>query len=287
MPRVRRGARWAGDRRGRGECVEDLASPLGSGGSYDEEKFGSLLASFSAPHVGVCEGADGRTSLCRRSTIRQWLPASGRAHMSLNLSEQWRLFRGAPCPAERARATGSAPAVATLAVPMRTAVPLVLVLAHAATAVGFCTAPPALAAGRAGRAHACAARAALEDRPEEVAKIRSAARGVLGQLLQDVVSAGNGGGGGGGRAAGGRIGPEEMKSAASDEEAPSEAVPRAVLGFLGTGAITRAVVTGLCRHSCADLKIVLRCGVSRHARVRARPTQQPLPLCARRAGWRL
>ena len=136
---------------------------------------------------------------------------------------------------------------------MRTAVPLVLVLAHAAAAGGFCTPTPARAAGagaRGGRSPALA-RAALEDRPEEVAKIRSAARGVLGQLLQDAVSASNGGGGG--EAAGGRIGPKEMKSAA-----PREAVPRTVLGFLGTGSITRAVVTGLCRHSCADLTIVLR-----------------------------
>lgn len=91
------------------------------------------------------------------------------------------------------------------------------------------------------------AAARLEDRPEEVAKIRSAARGVLGKLLKDVVSTSKGDRGEAG--------------VWQDSEAMKSAAPRVhdfVLGFLGTGAITRAVVTGLCRHSSADLKIILR-----------------------------
>jgi hypothetical protein len=136
---------------------------------------------------------------------------------------------------------------------------VVIVLANATAAGGFAWTSHAAPAGplRAhthtiwGRqlriCHTCAA-ASLEDRQEEVEKIRSAARGVLGKLLNDMVSTSKGSPGG--EAGGGQIS-EAMKSAAPREH-------DFMLGFLGTGAITRAVVTGLCRHSCADLKIILR-----------------------------
>ena len=140
---------------------------------------------------------------------------------------------------------------------VRAVLQLVLLLANATAAGGFAWTSHAAPAGppRAQtqtiwgrRRHSNTGVAtALEDRPEEVAKIRSAARNVLGKLLNDVVSTSKGARG---EAGGGQIS-EAMKSAALRDH-------DFVLGFLGTGAITRAVVTGLCRHSCADLKIILR-----------------------------
>ena len=87
-------------------------------------------------------------------------------------------------------------------------------------------------------------RSALEDRPEEVAKIRRAARGLIGDLLESAVQP--------------RSRDREMQSASEMKSAaPSDDSSTTVLGFLGCGVIARQVVTGLCRYSSADLRIVV------------------------------
>jgi len=93
---------------------------------------------------------------------------------------------------------------------------------------------------------------ALEDRPEEVAKIRSAARGVLRGLLQNVLDPD--------QAAARRPGGRSEDTRVVKSAAPlSGDAQQTVVGFIGVGAITRHVVTGLCRYSTDDLAIVLRC----------------------------
>ena len=95
----------------------------------------------------------------------------------------------------------------------------------------------------------CNLRASLNDRPEEVAKVRSTTRRVVNGLLQEMVQNVNRVG----DESRAKVEPGTMKSAK-----PLEDDPALVLGFLGSGVITRHVVTGICRHSNSpEIAIVL------------------------------
>ena len=92
------------------------------------------------------------------------------------------------------------------------------------------------------------ARSALEDRPEDVAKIRAASRRVLGGLLQNAME--NVGPDAPVRRES-KVAPAGMKSAAPQDEAG------AVLGFLGRAHMAMCVAKGVCDHGDPALTVVL------------------------------
>jgi len=123
-----------------------------------------------------------------------------------------------------------------------------------AGSAAFCAPAPPFAQGawpRRTLSGAHRTRAALEDREDEVAKIRAASRRVLGGLLQRAVENANANARGAPE-----IVPGGMKSAQPTDDADDDGV---VVGILGRAAMASHIAIGLCRHADPALALVLGC----------------------------